>query len=113
MKTKNKTKKAPKLTAAERRLDYEPGWNPLDNKSDEYRALAARISQHTAETKEARITARINGADLARLKERAAAKGLPYQTLLGSILHLYLTDQLIDADAAERAMRAFFKKKRA
>jgi predicted DNA binding CopG/RHH family protein len=37
--------------------------------------------------KEARINIRISQSDLKRLKQLAAYEGLPYQTLISSILH--------------------------
>ena len=52
------------------------------------------------------ITARLNGKDLLMLKEQAEAKGLGYQTLLGSIVHQYVTGQLVDIQTA----RALLKK---
>lgn len=39
--------------------------------------------------KDARINIRISSSDLARLKQRAAYKGLPYQTFIASVLHEY------------------------
>lgn len=35
------------------------------------------------------MNTRISSTDLKRLKQRAAYKGLPYQTLIASILHEY------------------------
>lgn len=39
--------------------------------------------------KDARINIRLSSVDLLRIKEIAAAEGLPYQTLIASILHKY------------------------
>lgn len=39
--------------------------------------------------KDSRVTIRIASNDLNRLKQKAAYKGLPYQTFLASILHEY------------------------
>ena len=39
--------------------------------------------------KDVRINIRISSSDLKRIKQRAAYKGLPYQTLIASILHKY------------------------
>jgi predicted DNA binding CopG/RHH family protein len=39
---------------------------------------------------------RLDGSDLARLKSEADRLGIPYQTLVGSILHQYLNDELIE-----------------
>ena len=42
------------------------------------------------------ISLRLNNNDLERLKRRADSEGLPYQTLLSSIVHKYVSDQLVD-----------------
>jgi predicted DNA binding CopG/RHH family protein len=39
--------------------------------------------------KNARVNIRISERDLERLKQKAAYKGLPYQTFIASILHEY------------------------
>ena len=39
--------------------------------------------------KDARINIRLSGADLEMIKRRAVEEGLPYQTLIASILHKY------------------------
>ncbi len=44
---------------------------------------------------------RLDGSDLARLKTEAETRGIPYQTLLGSILHQYLSGELIERKIVE------------
>ena len=39
--------------------------------------------------KDARINIRISSSDLKRIKQKAAYEGLPYQTLIASVLHKY------------------------
>jgi predicted DNA binding CopG/RHH family protein len=39
--------------------------------------------------KDARVNIRISSNDLERLKQKAAYKGLPYQTFIASVLHEY------------------------
>ncbi|MFO1258091.1 MAG: CopG family antitoxin [Gammaproteobacteria bacterium] len=39
--------------------------------------------------KDARINIRLSGNDLAKIKQRAAYEGIPYQTLIASVLHKY------------------------
>ncbi len=48
-----------------------------------------------AGTKKA-ITLRLNTNDLEKIKFEADKSGMPYQTLINSILHKYVTDQLVD-----------------
>ena len=44
--------------------------------------------------KSKQIGLRINEQDLAMLRSDASRQGIPYQTLIGSILHKYTTGQL-------------------
>ncbi len=43
-----------------------------------------------------KISARLSELDLAKLKSRAMSKGIPYQTLLASIVHQYVEGTLIE-----------------
>lgn len=62
-------------------------WKSVDNLAQEIE-LAKKIAANTLR-KDSRITLRISGGDLARLKQKAAYKGLPYQTFISSVLHEY------------------------
>jgi len=42
------------------------------------------------------INIRISEDDLIRLKRKAEEDGMPYQTLISSVLHKYITDRLVD-----------------
>ena len=46
------------------------------------------------------INIRISNRDLQVLKKRALAEGIPYQTLVSSILHKYVDDRLVDREIA-------------
>jgi predicted DNA binding CopG/RHH family protein len=94
MKSKQKAKKFNpydvKLDAEEQILlkSYEQEeWKSVDNLAQEMRQ-AEEIAANTLR-KDARITLRISSGDLVRLKEKAAYKGLPYQTFISSVLHEY------------------------
>ena len=47
------------------------------------------------------ISIRIDGSDLADIRTEAQRLGLPYQTLLSSILHRYVTGELIDRNSPD------------
>ncbi len=47
------------------------------------------------------ISLRIDGADLAEIRTEAQRLGLPYQTLVSSILHRYVTGELIDRSSPD------------
>jgi predicted DNA binding CopG/RHH family protein len=49
------------------------------------------------------ISLRIDSGDLGELKKEACRMGIPYQTLIGSILHRYVTGDLIDIKSADIA----------
>ncbi len=50
--------------------------------------------------KDERITLRISSGDLDRLKQKAAYKGLPYQTFIASILHEYAAGHVIEVHSS-------------
>jgi predicted DNA binding CopG/RHH family protein len=49
------------------------------------------------------ISIRLDGCDVADLKTEAYRLGIPYQTFIGSVLHRYVTGELIDKKSAEMA----------
>ncbi|MBX2809750.1 MAG: hypothetical protein KTR20_14085 [Cellvibrionaceae bacterium] len=49
--------------------------------------------------KDKRINIRISNRDLTAIQSRAAEEGIPYQTLVSSILHKYLSGSLQDLTA--------------
>jgi len=50
------------------------------------------------------ISLRISNFDLDKLKEKASNEGVPYQTLINSILHKYITNQLYEK---EQVLKSF------
>lgn len=62
------------------------------------KALRKRSGRVRADRAAAKIpvTLRLDGSDLALLKSEGERRGIPYQTLLGSILHQYVNGELID-----------------
>ena len=49
--------------------------------------------------KDARINIRLSSRDLRSLQARALREGVPYQTLVSSVLHKFVDGQLIDKAA--------------
>ncbi len=47
------------------------------------------------------ISIRLDGGDLADIRTEAERLGVPYQTLVSSILHRYVSGELIDRSAPE------------
>jgi len=59
---------------------------------DQHRAKQAAVqAARRYLRKDARINIRLSSADLEMLKRRAAEEGLPYQTLIASVLHKYVS----------------------
>ena len=48
--------------------------------------------------KDARINIRLSSKDLRGLQKRALAEGIPYQTLIASILHKYVEGRLSEGN---------------
>jgi len=42
------------------------------------------------------VTLRLNNNDLEQIKSLANTEGIPYQTLISSILHKYINDRFVD-----------------
>jgi predicted DNA binding CopG/RHH family protein len=86
-----------KLDAYEQELldAYEKGdmKSIINSKSDleKYRA-AARATF----IKDRRVNIRISTPDLMDIQERAAEEGVPYQTLIASVLHKFVSGRLIE-----------------
>ncbi len=49
--------------------------------------------------KDKRINIRISERDLMRIQQKALEEGMPYQTLISSILHKYVSGRLVDTPA--------------
>ncbi|OQW50698.1 MAG: hypothetical protein A4S09_17685 [Proteobacteria bacterium SG_bin7] len=47
------------------------------------------------------ISIRLDGSELADLRTEAERLGLPYQTLIGSILHRYVAGELVDRNSPD------------
>lgn len=43
-----------------------------------------------------RVNIRISAKDLESIQQKSLEEGLPYQTLIGSILHKYITGRLVE-----------------
>jgi predicted DNA binding CopG/RHH family protein len=50
------------------------------------------------------ITLRMEGADLEAIKRLAEQEGMPYQTLIGSLVHKYVTGALVDINEVRKVI---------
>jgi predicted DNA binding CopG/RHH family protein len=62
-------------------------WKTVKNAEEE--ASFAKEAAENSLRKDERVTLRLSSIDLDRLKQKAAYKGLPYQTFIASVLHEY------------------------
>ncbi len=74
---------------------FERGeWHSVPNIKDEIARYAA--SAAATLTKDKRINIRLSSRDLEDVQTRAAEEGMPYQTLIASVLHKYVNGRLIE-----------------
>ena len=69
-------------------------WVSVNNLEEEINK-AKKAAQATL-TKSERMNIRISPNDLRRLKIKAIEEGMPYQTLVSSIIHKYLIGRLLE-----------------
>ena len=50
------------------------------------------------------INIRISAYDIEKVKQKSAEEGIPYQTLISSIIHKYISGKLIDETAVLKSM---------
>lgn len=67
-------------------------WQTVKNIQQEKKEALEAASNYLQ--KDARINIRISSSDLRRIKQKAAYEGIPYQTLIASILHKYSAGHL-------------------
>lgn len=70
-------------------------WKSVSNFEELKKNLIAAASETAL--KNYRINVRISKRDVEALKTRALEEGIPYQTLVTSILHKYLTGKLTES----------------
>ena len=74
---------------------YENGeWEPINNLEEEKQ----RLSQYAKNTfnKNRRINIRLSEKDLKGIKVKSLEEGIPYQTLISSIIHKYINGRLTE-----------------
>jgi predicted DNA binding CopG/RHH family protein len=59
-----------------------------------------REAARTTAVKDRRVNIRLSSGDLRDIQARALEEGVPYQTLIASVLHKYVTGRLADRPAA-------------
>lgn len=109
---KKKKKMNFKLSAEEKRMESEIGsgdWTSVSRR-EASRLRSEMVAAAHNRGKDARVNLRLNPEDVEKIREKADLEGIPYQTLIGSVLHKYATDQLLDEKALEAVVRKLGKK---
>ena len=69
-------------------------WVPVENKKQELKKL--QLYARNTLTKDKRINIRMSSKDLDQVQTIAAQEGIPYQTLISSIIHKYVSGYLVE-----------------
>ena len=82
----------------------------IENSAEKYKTASKKTRQRVKRliakaNEKNRITLRLNNQTLELIKQKAREEGLPYQTLISSILHKYVTDKLIDEKHILKSLR--------
>ncbi|MBE9546660.1 MAG: antitoxin [Proteobacteria bacterium] len=94
-----------KLDKEERDIleSFERGeWKSVPNMKEEIKKHQA-YAQNTLK-KDKRVNIRMSSKDLEELRTIAIEDGIPYQTLMSSILHRYVTGRLIDKPRPNKSL---------
>ncbi|MGO8694614.1 MAG: antitoxin [Rectinemataceae bacterium] len=84
-------------------------WKPLEGQAlEDVRARlreAARTTGEALAPKTERMNIRMPPGDMAALKAVAVREGLPYQSLVTSILHKFVSGRLVDIEEARKLLK--------
>jgi len=73
-------------------------WRPVKNRKQEVKKLQ-QYARNTLQ-KDKRINIRMSSKDLDRVRVIATQQGIPYQTLISSIIHKYVSGYLKERETA-------------
>lgn len=79
--------------------EFESEWTPE-------RAVTVAQWAEASSKKDKRINIRISSRDLSAIQRRALEEGIPYQTLVSSILHKYVSGGLYDVTANKNVQQS-------
>ena len=63
-------------------------------------AQIVREAARATAVKDKRVNIRLSSGDLMDIQARALTEGMPYQTLIASVLHKYVSGQLVEKKPA-------------
>lgn len=65
-----------------------------------------RAAARATGAKDRRVNIRLSSGELSDIQTRALQEGMPYQTLIASVMHKYVTGQLVDAEGRDQRQRS-------
>lgn len=98
-KKRNKTRLSRLEKEIESALDVEALKMPGHS---EQKALKAAAKRTLKELKSARTNIRMDLGDMNAIRDLAKKAGIPYQTFIAHVLHLYVTGQLLNVDEIKK-----------
>ena len=106
MTMKSKQNPLLQLDPAEKQLLHDFETNALRSIATRELLDDLKKSAHATGHKDQRINIRLSSGDLQAIRTRALQEGIPYQTLISSVLHNYVSGTLQDVDASACRVRA-------
>src|SRR4029078_13039801 len=101
-----------RLLEGEILASFERGeWKPIRNQKGEIARF--RAAAEATLLKDKRVKLRISSRDLEGLQAKAAEEGVPYQTLMASVLHKFVSGRLVETQSGNAARSSRPKRKRA
>lgn len=91
----------PKLDAEELDLLAAFDKGQLTSVATKSELAKARAAARATSLKDRRVNIRLNSGDLQDLQTRALQEGMPYQTLIASVLHKYASGRLVEVRVEE------------
>ena len=83
-------------------------WRSVRDQKSEIARIKASATATLLKNK--RVNIRISSLDLEGLQARAAEEGIPYQTLMASVLHKFVSGRLVETQQRTSAGRAARKR---
>lgn len=84
-------------------MNYKLDYNEkiIEKESEDYKKVSNQKKKKIEKileksSKKRVITLRLNDRDLNQIQSIAVSEGIPYQTLISSILHKYINNRLVD-----------------
>lgn len=94
-----------KLPKDERKLLDAVEAGEYESVLTESRKKDLQVAANLTFKKDKRINIRISNRDLAAIQSKASEEGIPYQTLVSSIIHKYISGSLQDLTANKSSKR--------